>query len=542
MSFYAVSALFNAVTSLILGTLLLSKNLKSRLFLVFTFFAYSVGGWSVFYFLWQITENESLAFLYVNLFMACAVFIPFFYFHFVTIFTKQESKHVISIVMGYIFAGIFSGLSFTSYFIEGLNQRLHFEFWPVPGDFFLHFLFIWLVYILYGSTILVRSFLGSAGKYKSQIRLILIGMIVGYVGGITNYFLWYDIPIPPFGNILVSFYVIMVSYAIIKHQLFNLKVVIAEFIVFTLWILALVRLVLSESESDIFYNGLYFIAVVFIGVFLIFNVRKEVKAREEIQGLAKKLEKSNQRLKALDKQKSEFVSIASHQLRSPLTAMRGYASMLTQGSFGKFPKKAEEPLNRIAESARLMAMAIEDYLSVSRIESGNMKYECTEFALPKRVEEVCDGLRKEAMGEGLLLTYTNRLDTDGLVYADEGKVQQILHNLINNSLKYTEKGSISVCVDNDDQVETVRVHIIDTGIGMSEETRASIFQKFQRAKNANSVNVHGTGLGLFVAKKMAKDMHGDIQGFSPGEGKGSHFIFTLPIATATPAKKSGKKE
>lgn len=539
MTFYAISALINAITSSILGTLLLLKNKKSKLFILFALFTYSVAGWSILYFLWQIETSAESALFYTRAFMAFAVFIPFFYFHFVTVFTKREKNHFLSISTGYIFAGSFSYLSTTQWFVLDVTKKLNFVHWPVPGDFFLPFLVVWLVYIFYGSAILLSEYLNSSGHYKLQIRFILIGMVIGYLGGITNYFLWYDIPIPPFGNILVTFYVLMVSYAVIRYKLFNLRVIVAEFIVFSLWILAVVRLVLSNNSVDYLYNSLYLVAVIIIGILLIYNVRREVSTREEVQKLASKLEKSNQRLKALDKQKSEFVSIASHQLRSPLTAIRGYASMLTEGSFGKFPKKAKEPLERIAESARIMALSIEDYLSVSRIESGNMKYENSVFKLPERVEKTVDDLQGEAVKSGLLLMYKNKATTEGKVHADEGKVQQILHNLINNALKYTKEGSIDVVIEGSKKDKEITVSVIDTGIGMSEETLATIFQKFQRSKNANSVNVHGTGLGLYVALKMANDMGGDIVADSEGDGKGSTFTFSLPI---TDKEKSSKAQ
>ena len=127
-----------------------------------------------------------------------------------------------------------------------------------------------------------------------------------------------------------------------------------------------------------------------IGYFLIRSVKQEIIQRKLLEKLTFDLEKANVRLKALDKQKSEFVSIASHQLRSPLTAIRGYASLMLEGSFGTIPQKAQEPLQRIDESSKLMALAIEDYLNVSRIESGNMKYNLSNFNLTKEVEHITD--------------------------------------------------------------------------------------------------------------------------------------------------------
>jgi signal transduction histidine kinase len=267
-----------------------------------------------------------------------------------------------------------------------------------------------------------------------------------------------------------------------------------------------------------------------LGILLMRSVKKEVKQRQEIENLAQSLARVNERLEQLDKQKSEFVSIASHQLRSPLTAIRGYASLLLESSYGKLPETALEPLQRIEESSRLMTYAIEDYLNVSRIESGNMKYNFSDFNLRDQVEHICDDLRSDAIKHGLVLIFRTDMKSKGIINADLGKTVQIVQNLINNAIKYTENGSIKVLVRDDVVRKKIYVDIIDTGIGMSETTRASLFQKFERAHNANSVNVHGTGLGLYVALMMAKAMKGDIRVKSEGEGKGSCFTVEFPLA------------
>jgi signal transduction histidine kinase len=203
--------------------------------------------------------------------------------------------------------------------------------------------------------------------------------------------------------------------------------------------------------------------------------------------------------------------------------------MLIEGSYGPVPEKAKESLQRIEESAKLMAMSVEDYLNVSRIESGNMKYVYTDFNINDAVSNICDDLRPEAMKQQLILLNRSDLKSRGVVHADIGKTTQIIHNLINNSIKYTQKGSISVFVRDDLEKKRVYIDITDTGIGMNEKTLHTIFQKFERANNANSVNISGTGLGLYVALKMAEAMGGDITAHSEGDSKGSRFTIEMPL-------------
>jgi len=322
----------------------------------------------------------------------------------------------------------------------------------------------------------------------------------------------------------------IVSYSIFKLGTFNVKSLLTEFLVSTLWILMFSMLLFSSMTYARPIILVTLIAFAFLGIQVVRSVRREVEQREQLETLTQDLEKANVRLKELDKAKSEFVSIASHQLRSPLTSIRGYASMLLEGSFGDFPEKAKEALGRIDSSAKNMVLAVEDYLNVSRIESGNMNYDLVDFNFKNEVEHVADDVRSAAMKNGLVLLFRSNLNGSGIVHADKGKTIQIAHNLINNAIKYTKKGTITIFVHDEGASKKIHMDIIDTGVGMSEKTLGSIFGKFTRAEDASRTNAHGTGLGLFVALKMAEDMGGTITAHSEGEGKGSRFTLELPLA------------
>jgi len=321
----------------------------------------------------------------------------------------------------------------------------------------------------------------------------------------------------------------LVAYSIIKLEAFSTKAILTEVLVSTLWILMFSLLLFKDIAYARPFIAASLIVFAALGIQLVRSVRNEIKQREKIQKLAADLEKANVRLTALDKQKSEFVSIASHQLRSPLASIRGYASMLREGSFGLVPDKALDSIDRIEQSAKYMALAVEDYLNVSRIESGNMKYELADFNLRDEIEHVCDDLRPTALKQGVVMLFRTKLTSKGIVHADLGKTIQIAHNLINNSIKYTPKGSITIFVRDDVKAKTISVDILDTGVGMTKETIDKLFQKFSRADDANQTNSSGSGLGLFVAHKMAEAMGGEITAHSEGKGKGSRFTLVLPL-------------
>jgi signal transduction histidine kinase len=326
-------------------------------------------------------------------------------------------------------------------------------------------------------------------------------------------------------------FAILLTVILVRYELFRAKVLATEALVVGLGVLITSLLFVQTIENARVIAGVTLVVVIVLGILLIQSVKREISQRERIEILAKKLEKANQRLQVIDKQKSEFVSIASHQLRSPLTSIRGYASLLLEGSFGTLPQKATEALQRIAESSKLMAYSIEDYLNVSRIESGNMKYSMSDFNLRDQVEHLCDDLRPEAIKNGLMLLFKTDLKSKGVVNADLGKTVQIVQNLLHNSIKYTKEGSITVLVRDDvAKTKKIYVEITDTGVGMDDDIQERIFKKFERAKNANEVNTSGTGLGLYVAFNMAKAMGGTITAHSDGPGKGSRFTLEMPLA------------
>lgn len=352
-------------------------------------------------------------------------------------------------------------------------------------------------------------------------------------------FLWQNIvgsfydnwDVGQFGLFGMPIFVALLGYILVQYQTFRVKLLATEALMAgqLLLLVSLLFVRTIENAQIIAIITILFFAT--LGVLLIKSVRQEVEQREEIQKLAVRLEYTNEQLKIVDRQKSEFVSIASHQLRSPLTAIRGYASMILDGNFGTPPPQMIEPIDRIHDSAKMMAFSIDDFLNVSRIESGNMKYEFSVFNLGVQAEQVVKDMKAEAIKAGVNLTIKSTCSGDGLVSADLGKTQQILSNLIINSIKYSPKGTVEVHVHDDTRLDKLYVQITDNGIGMSAETISDLFQKFSRANNANSVNIKGTGLGLFVAREMAAAMKGDISAYSNGEGQGSRFAFTLPAAT-----------
>ncbi len=240
--------------------------------------------------------------------------------------------------------------------------------------------------------------------------------------------------------------------------------------------------------------------------------------------LYKELQDANEKLKSLDKLKTEFLSLATHQVRGPLTAIKGYASMVIDGDFGDISDKAKEAVNRIFESSNNLALIIEDFLNVSKIEGGGMKYEMGPFSLSEIARDMSKDLSIMAEKRGLKLAFESDQDTDCTVNGDREKVRQVVLNFIDNSIKYTKEGNIAVSVRKENDKVVFRVK--DTGMGMTPEIKATLFQKFARGDGAR-MNTTGSGLGLYLAKEIIEAHKGKVWVESEGPNKGSTFGFEL---------------
>lgn len=404
---------------------------------------------------------------------------------------------------------------------------------PITGPGIIPFSIISTIFSLLAIFLLVRKSLKSKGTERKQLLIVLFGvflmLLLITVTVLIPVVLYNSLTFVPLTPLYSLIFLSMTAYAITRYHLFDIKLLIAQSLTTIISIVLFAKIFISNTFEAKVIDSIIFIVFSGFGLLLIQNVKKEIRQREQIEKLATDLKKANDRLKVLDRMKTEFVSIASHQLRSPLTSIRGYASMLLEGSYGKLSKKATTAVERIADSSRYMALSVEDYLNVSRIEAGNMKYEIAEFNLRDLTERIVDEMRSAALKKGLLLVFRSDCDGSCSVKGDVGKIRQSIMNLIDNAMKYTEKGSITVIAHDDVKKKKMLVSVVDTGVGMSKETIEEVFHKFIRAKNANEINVTGTGLGLFVAKKMIEEMGGRIWAESKGVNKGSTFHIELKL-------------
>jgi len=259
------------------------------------------------------------------------------------------------------------------------------------------------------------------------------------------------------------------------------------------------------------------------------------KLKQEINKATKDLRKANIKLKKLDQAKSEFISIASHQLRTPLTVIKGYISMMLENNFGKLSKKMKDPMIKVYESNERLIKLVEGLLDVSRIESGRLQYDFKKEYLENIVVSVVDELGESASKKELSLLYDAPNKSLPEVKIDQEKMRQVILNLVDNAIKYTKEGVVKVTLD--DLSTKVRFCVFDSGVGILEEDFGNLFKKFSRGQGISILNTEGTGLGLYVAKEIIKAHNGKIWAESWGEGQGSKFCFEIPVVRRKKAEK-----
>jgi nitrogen-specific signal transduction histidine kinase len=225
-----------------------------------------------------------------------------------------------------------------------------------------------------------------------------------------------------------------------------------------------------------------------------------------------------------DQIKSEFVSIASHELLTPTAAIEGYLSMILVEKMGKVDKQAEQYLQVVYKSAQRLAVLVKDLLAMSRIEGNRIQIAPKYFDLGTLVKEQVMTILPRATEKDLKLVLKAIPKGELKSYADPEKVTQIFINLVGNAIKYTKKGSVTVTVA--DHNTHWEISVTDTGIGMTPTDRQHLFEKFYRIQNDSTMGITGTGLGLYISKSLITMMGGDITVEST-PGQGSTFAFTV---------------
>lgn len=386
---------------------------------------------------------------------------------------------------------------------------------------------------------IIFSFLGyrKAGKDEKKPALYAsFGMLFFFLSFFTTGFLAsfldkqgieYAFQIEQYGLFGMTIFMGFLAYLIVKFKAFNIKMIATQALVAAMIILIASQYAYIQNFTNKILTAITLVLSVIGGYVLVKSVQLEVQRKEQLQDMTDKLAQANDQLRKLDNAKSEFISIASHQLRTPLTAIKGFVSLMLEGSYGEVPEKQREVLSKVNMSNERLITLVEDLLNLSRIESGRMEFNFNPVDMKKVCQEIYDTFAIRAKEKGLGLELKMPEENLREVVTDRNKIREIISNLVDNALKYTPKGGVVIKLTEDDQ--RMRVAVTDTGIGVPKNEIPYLFAKFSRGKDINRLNTGGTGLGLHVGKRMMEELKGMIWVESEGEGKGSTFFVEVPV-------------
>lgn len=527
LDLFTILPLTCAMFVLLFGMFVLSKDVKSRMNQLMFGFSMSMFFWMFGTFMmfgWRGSNVDQAIFWDRFVYMG-VVFMPSFMHHFSLIFTGKKGQKKM-LITNYLFSLLFLVASQTSYFVDDLYV---YSWGAHTKAKILHHVF--LLYFFLGTGIFFYNIWGYYRKLKEKILRIqsiyvfLAFAIVIFIGG-SAYLLAYGIDTRfPFAYFTGLIFPVMLFYAVSRHHLLGAKAIGTEILVGVANFVLVTEVFLAKSTAELTIRLLFTLVMGFISAILIMSIRREVERREEITRLAHSLEKANLRLKELDRQKTEFLSIASHQLRTPLSIMKGYIELIGDGAYGKPTEKMREILNDMDQSNERLVKLIDEFLDITRLEQGRTKYVFENKDMNKLITGVVKELSEKADEKKIKIEWKPNKSIR-TVYMDEEKVRHVVFNYVDNAIKYSKKGIVKVFFEKEDGGFTVRVK--DSGLGFGKEDEANFFQKFYRGKNVQGTNVNGTGLGIYVCRKFIEKHGGHVWAKSEGINMGSEFGFWIP--------------
>jgi signal transduction histidine kinase len=417
---------------------------------------------------------------------------------------------------------------------------------PIENEHTLYFYYSYFLEVVIACwliLLLVLRYRKVDHKLKQQIIYLTFGtssflvftFVAGFVADyIYNHGYTWGYNVQLYGFFGAAIFLGFLAYLIVRYKAFNIKLIATQALVVALIIGIGSQFFFIQNQTNIILNTVTFCLALGFGYFLVRSVKLEVQRKEGLQSLSDQLAVANDKLRQLDKAKSEFISIASHQLRTPLTAIKGFVSLLLEGTYGQLPEAQKSALEKVYISNERLVQLVEDLLNISRIDAGRMEFDFQEAQVEDMVQEVVNTLELSAKAKKLYLEWKKPETPMPKIKIDITKIKEVISNMVDNAIKYTQKGGVKAKVESgNDQSgvnKVLRVIVSDTGMGMDKDELEGIFEKFQRGKQSSHYHTDGTGLGMYVGKKMVAEHKGRIWAESAGKGKGSRFILELPVA------------
>lgn len=517
------------VAVLVLGTYAFLANPKQQLNRLLFSITLLVCAWMLIDMVLWATESDPLIMFFWTLLMYPETLFYALFVYFLYVFIFQRDMPVF-----YQFA-FFSPLLLPIFFAHTPLALNHFDLTNCDreareGPLFQYLYLIEYFYIAVVAYMGFWAYRRAEANQKAQILYVSFG-VFAFLAAFTssNVFgsLSFNWELAQYVFFALPIFFGLLTYAVIQYTRLNPQLLGAQFLILLLILFVSAQFFFITSKTGLILIGATIVFVAFVGLLLVRILKQESQQQQQIQDFANKLFIANEELRKLDDSKSEFISIASHQLRTPLTAVKGFVSLILEGSYGKLENAQEDVFKKIFISTERLIRLVEDMLNISRIESGKMQFKISPVHLEPFLREMEPGFQLIAKDKGLSLTFALPAQPLPTVSVDPDKLREVVSNLIDNAMKYTNQGGVIVSAEAAALGAGIRILVKDTGIGVPKDEIPLLFNKFSRGKDTSRLRASGTGLGLYVGKQIVEAMGGSIWVESPGENQGSTFIIEL---------------
>jgi len=483
--------------------------------ILFFLLALAQSVWAlVTFMMWYNCESDALVIFWDKVLYTASFFmVPFLYHFSIESCGLKERKHKILLYLSYIFSFVFVYLIvFTDYFIKDVfryDWGCH-----TVAQIGHHFFLLYMVIFLFSAFFNFYSTWKNEEETKEKRTKAFYILLAFFIFSLSGLGLLsaYKISIYPLYYFALPLCALIITYAITERNLFP-SVVATDILVVIILILLVTFFIFPDLEFNVFAKGIIFVLILMLSLLLIKHNHEELERRQELERMSNL--------------KSEFISIVSHQLRTPLAAIRGHASMLKEGDYGELNKNALSAVDYMYDSSVRMIKLVNSLLSVSRLERGKIEINIQKISIEKMIEECIEDVSMVAKEKGIYLKYKKNLSLLPEISGDYEKIKNAISNILNNAVLYTIKGGVTIksYLDNNH----VKIEIKDTGVGIDKEDLKKIFESFSRGRGGIELYTQGTGLGLYVARSFIEIHNGKITAFSNGRNKGSIFTIELPI-------------
>jgi len=516
-------------TTAFLGLLVSIHNHKGFTNKIFIAHAAVGATWAIVNYI-SVTTSPENALILIRFALFFAVPHVYLFFLFVQNFPSENIKiGKVWLAVIFAFMSFEMILSLTPATFSGI-KIIENQIVPVPGRLIFIFGLGLIIPFLISTILVFKKYFTSKKIEKQQWFAIGLGLLLSYTLLISFVFLRVillaDSGFVPYSPLFLLPIFIASAYAILRHHLFSIKIVAAETLTFLLLVASIMSAIASTSLFSIMLNVTVAIFILLFGILLIRSVLKEIEQRERAEKLTLELSAANEKLKELDKQKSQFLSFASHDLKSPINIIKQFATLIADGTY-KEPAKVAETIQKIKSTADRATHLVDDFLDIRKIEEGHMDYTFETKDIVAFVKGSAEDYTPLAKSEKNIEVSFESKFASANVKMDTTRLRQVIQNLLSNSLKYTEAGWIKVLLT--EEQKSVLITVKDSGLGMDKQLVPILFEQFSRDPSV-AKKIQGTGLGLYISKQIVIAHHGEIWAESEGKGFGSSFFVRLPKA------------